>query len=183
MPCGCNSICDNDCAVNQLCTGHESACSNEFTFSTITKGAIIRASEIQELQTAINMERADTGRRYNASEPAYCNTHTPGDLACTNNEFSAYSYTSGLVKDSKILAAHFDDAKNSNNEVTNNSGYGATISTSFLQGGIILASDIVDMQNKINQTRNVCICDSHCNCDPADCGCDAECPSDDAGYI
>jgi hypothetical protein len=42
--------------------------------------------------------------------------------------------------------------------------------------------DNVDLQDKINTTRNVCICDSHCNCDPGDCGCDGECPSDDYYY-
>ena len=188
MPCGCNSICDNDCAANQLCTGHVSACVNSYAFTGIIIGDIVRASHILELQTAIDSERTDATRRYNASNPAYCSTHTPGDLACTNNDFSAYSWTAGVGVYNRLLRDHFNDVKEANNEVVTDSGYGGSVVSDFIAqsvdsvNSVILASAITELQTKINQTRNACICDSHCNCDPSDCGCNGECPSDDAYY-
>jgi hypothetical protein len=191
MPCGCNSICDNDCSVNQLCTGHEPACVNDYVFTSIIAGDLVRASHLTELQAAINAERIDGSRRYIASEPAYCTTHTPGDIACTNNDFSADTFNSVIAGD-EVLAADWEAVKDSNNEVTNDSGYGYLVSTNFLAqsadasvgkvNSIIKAADITDLQQRINGTRDVCICDSHCNCDPSDCGCNAECPSDDYYY-
>jgi hypothetical protein len=71
MPCGCNSICDNDCSVNQLCTGNEPVCSNSYSFTSISAGDIVRASHLTELQAAINAERINAGRRYNAGDPTY----------------------------------------------------------------------------------------------------------------
>lgn len=182
MPCGCNSICDNDCGSNQLCTGHVNACVNSYSFTSIGIGDIVLASHLAELEAAIDAERVDGTRRFNASEPAYCNTHTPGDLACTNNDFSAYGFSGSRGIGDIIYATHFDNVKDANNEVTNDSGYGGTVSNVFAANGIIYASYITDLQTKINQTRNVCICDSHCNCDPSDCGCNGECPSDDYYY-
>jgi hypothetical protein len=178
-----SAACDNDCGTNQLCTGHVPVCSNDFTFeSVITTGTIVRAFHIEELQTAIDLERTDAGRRFNASDPAYCDTHTPGDVACSSNEFSGYSWDSGVVSGGIVLAQHFDDLKEANNEVVTDSGYGTAISTTFAADGIIYAADITDLQTKINATRNACICDSHCNCDPSDCGCDGECTSDSYYY-
>jgi hypothetical protein len=188
MGCTCNAICDNDCASNQICTGHVPVCSNDFTFSSVAIGDLVRASHLLELQSAIDTERNDSGRRFNAAEPAYCYIHTPGDLACTNNDFSSYPWTSGVGIDSIVKAQHSDDIKQANNEVVNDSGYGVLVTKSFLAqsvdsvNSVILASNVTDLQAKINATRNVCICDSHCNCDPTDCGCNGECPSDDYYY-
>ncbi len=188
MPCTCNAICDNDCGSNQICTGNVPVCSNDFTFSAISVGSLVRASDLQALQTAINNERNDSGRRFNAAEPAYCSTHTPGNLACTNNDFSSFSFSPGVVVDGEVEALHYDEIKDANNEVTNDSGYGGLITTNFVAqsvdpvNSVIRAADVTDLQTKINQTRNVCICDSHCNCDPSDCGCNGECPSDDYYY-
>jgi hypothetical protein len=185
MPCTCNSICDNDCSVNQLCTGHVPACVNTYSLTTISIGDIVRASHVWELHTAIDGERNNGSRRYNASEPTYCTTHTPGDLACTNNDFSSYSWSTGIVADREILAQHYDDLKDAINEMVNGSGYGSLVTANFLAqsvcaaDSIIQAADITELQTRINQSRNVCICDSHCNCDPTDCGCNGECPSDD----
>ena len=191
MPCTCNSICDNDCAVNQLCTGHEPACANDYTFTTISAGDIVLASHLTELQTAINNERIDSGRRYIASDPTYCTTHTPGDVACTNNDFSAESFNAVIAGD-EILAADWDAVKDANDEVTNDSGYGGLVTADFIaqsvdvsvnkEDSVIRAVDITDLQDTINVTRDACICDSHCNCDPSDCGCNGECPSDDYYY-
>lgn len=184
--CTCDSVCDNDCSSNQLCTGNESACTNEFTFTnTPSIGDLIRSIDLTELQTAINNERIDATRRYTASDPTYCTTHTPGDVACTSNDFSSYTFTAGVSAGEIILVDHYDDIKDANNEVVNDSGYGSLVTTNFVKqsddpvNSVIYAADIVDLQTKINETRNSCICDSHCNCDPSDCGCDAECPSHD----
>ncbi len=188
MPCGCNSICDNDCSSNQLCTGHVNACVNSYSFTSISIGDIVRASHLAELEAAIDAERVNATRRYNASDPTYCSTHTPGDLACTNNDFSVYGFSGSRGVGNSVLATHFDNVKSAINEVTNNSGYGGSVLNNFIAQSvdanlsIIYASYITDLQNKINTTRNVCICDSHCNCDPSDCGCNGECPSDDYYY-
>jgi len=188
MPCICNSICDNDCSVNQLCTGHAPACSNTFSFVAIAIGNLVYASQVTALQDAINQERANTGRRFNAGDDPYCSTHTPGDLACTNNAFSPTVFTGGIAINSTVLVEHYDEIKDSNNEVTADSGSGSTVTANFIAqsisavNSVILAVDVTELQTRINQTRNACICDSHCNCDPADCGCDAECPSDDYYY-
>lgn len=188
MPCLCNSICDNNCASNQLCTGHEPVCVNDYIFTAINIGDIVRASHLAELETAIDAERTNTSRRYNAGEPAYCYTHTPGNLACTNNSFSAYGFSGSREIEDGIKRDHWNNIKEANNEVTNNSGYGGTVISNFIaqsidpDNSVIYESQVTELQTKINQTRNVCICDSHCNCDPSDCGCNGECPSDDYYY-
>jgi hypothetical protein len=181
--CTCNAICDNDCGANQICTGHVPVCSNDFSFywTPVAGTTIILADHLRQLEEAIQTERLDTGRRYTASEPAYCSTHTPGNLACTNNAFAGYPFGGGVVED-PILASHWDDVKDANNEVVSNSGWGYAITANFIADGIIYAVDVLELQTRINLTRDVCICDSHCNCDPSDCGCNAECPSDDYSY-
>ena len=192
MPCTCNAICDNDCGSNQICTGHVPVCSNDFTFTSVVIGTIVRAQHLLELQTAIDLERNDTGRRFNANEPAYCFTHTPGDRACLVNDFGSWPWTPGVEVDGEIDEQHFNDAKNANNDMVFKSGFGTEITTAFIPqdfdsspgkvNSIIKAADMQDLQTKINETRNACICDSHCNCDPSDCGCNGECPSDDYYY-
>jgi len=190
MPCTCNAICDNDCN-DSICTGHSPTCINSFIFSVVpVLGDLVRASDLLLLQTAINSERIDTGRRYNASPPAYCSANT--GVACSNNAFSAYSWTPGVAVDGEVDNEHYNDIKEANNEVTNNSTYGAIVVADFIDqavdispnkvDSIIKAADVQELQNKINQTRNVCICDSHCNCDGGNCGCNGECPSDDYYY-
>jgi hypothetical protein len=81
-----------------------------------------------------------------------------------------------------VLGSNFDNVKQAINQVYTNSGYGALVTNTYVAGNVIYASQIIDLQDKINTTRNVCICDSHCNCNPGDCGCDGECPSDDYYY-
>lgn len=189
MPCTCNAICDNDCN-DSICTGHSPACVNSFIFSVVpVTGDLIRASDVLVLQAAINAERLNTGRRYNASPPAHCSANT--GVACSNNAFSVYPFTL-VASEDEIDNEDFDDIKEANNEVTNDSTYGALVTANFIDqavdtspdkvDSIIKAIDVVELQNKINQTRNVCICDSHCNCDGGNCGCNGECPSDDYYY-
>jgi hypothetical protein len=186
--CTCNAICDNDCSSNQLCTGNVSVCTNSYTLTSINAGDIVLASHLTELQTAINNERTDSGRRFTASDPTYCTTHTPGDVACSSNDFAASSWTAGVGSGQPIDVDHFNDLKNSINEMVNDSGYGSLVTATFqaqsvcAADSVILAADITELQTRINQSRNVCICDSHCNCDPTDCGCNGECPSDDYYY-
>lgn len=190
MPCTCNAICDNDCASNQLCTGHEPACSNTFAFTwtPVADVTVVLASHLANLEAAIDAERIDSGRRYNASNPAFCTTHTPGNVACSNNDFSAFGFSGSRGIGDGQLAQHWDNVKDANNEVANNSGYGGVITANFiaqsadLVDSVIKAVDVLELQTKINQSRNACICDSHCNCDPSDCGCNGECPSDDYYY-
>jgi hypothetical protein len=177
MPCTCNSICDADCSVNQLCTGHEPSCSNSYSFTSVSVGDIILASHLAELETAINTERSDGTRRYNAPDPADCTNHTI--VACTNNVFGNWGFTGSRGVGNIIFGIFYDNVKQAINQVYNDSGYGALVSNIYVADAIIYASYITDLQTKINQTRNVCICDSHCNCDPSDCGCNGECPSDD----
>lgn len=188
MPCTCHSICDNDCGANQICTGHVPVCSNDFTFVNINVGDVVLASHLASLESAINQERVDSGRRFNASEPAYCTTHIFGDLACSNNAFSSYAFSGDRSIEDGIKAVHYDNVKSANNEVVSNSGYGTLVATNFLAqsvdavNSVILKTHIDDLQDSINSTRNACICDTHCNCDATDCGCDGECPNDDYYY-
>jgi hypothetical protein len=183
MSCTCNAICSNDCASNQLCTGHVPTCLNvfSFTWSPVASVTIILASHLRELEAAINAERNDGGRRFNSSEPPYCYTHTPGNVACGTNEWPGYPFGGGTVGN-PILASHWNAIKEANNEVVNDSGYGSVVDSTFIADDIIYAGVVRDLQYKINQTREICICDSHCNCDPSDCGCNGECPSDDYYY-
>ena len=185
MPCTCNAICDADCAVNRLCSGYEPACgANSWPFTSISPGDIIRSAHLLELEAAINQERTNPFRRYNSVDPSplACNTHTPGDVACTNNAFATWGFTGDRGVGDKILAAHWENAKDANNEMPNNSGYGGTSITNFV--GDILASHVQELQTKINQSRTACICDSHCNCDPSDCGCNnADCGGDEYYYL
>lgn len=181
MPCGCNNICPDNCAANtSVCTGNEPACSNSYSFTTINVGDIITAAHLTELETAINNERTDATRRYNASAPSPCDAHS--SVACSNNDWSAYSFSGSRSTGDLIRASHFTAVKSANNEVVSDSGFGTAVSISFNIGDIIEAADIQDLQTKINATRNACICDSHCSCDPLDCGCDGECPADDPYY-
>ncbi len=191
MPCTCNAICDNDCGSNQLCTGHAPACANTFFFTGVGAGIVILADHLRELETAINTERVDAGRRFVAVDPAHCTTHTGGDVACNINDFSAKAFSGGGVGD-EILASHWDDVKEANNEVVVLSTYGGIVTADFIdqasdvssgkQDSVIRGLDVENLQTQINVTRNSCICDSHCNCDPSDCGCNGECPSDDYYY-
>jgi hypothetical protein len=186
MACGCNGICDNDCAVNRLCTGYEPACSNTYSFTSIAAGQLITAAVLAQLEAAINAERANVSRRYNSADPPVwvCNSHTPGNVACSNNSFGPYSFTGARGVGDIIYAQHYTNVKNANNLVTSLSGSGATITQNFVVGAIINATDIQALQTGINQTRNICICNAHCNCNPADCGCNnADCGSDDPGYL
>lgn len=180
MPCTCNAICDNDCGSNQLRTGRVAACgSNDFSFTSISQGDIILATHLEELEDAINEERVDGTRRFNASEPAYCFTHTPGDIACNTNIFGSYPFSGDRAIGDVVRAGHFDAVIEANNTMVSQSGYGQTIVADPDVGDVIFASDLTNLQTRINQTRDVCICDSHCNCNPSDCGCNGECPSDD----
>lgn len=186
--CTCNAICDNDCGANQICTGHAPVCSNSYVFTTISVGTIVRASHLRELETAINQERGDSGRRYYAADPTYCLTHIDGDVACPNNTFGQWSFFGGDVGD-VIEAADFNNIAFANNEVVYGSGYGTLITKFYTrqqdnptEASVVFSGGINDLQTKINETRNACICDSHCNCDPSDCGCNGECPSDDYYY-
>lgn len=186
--CTCNAICDNDCGSNQICTGHAPVCANSYTFDTISIGTIVLASHLRDLETAINDERGSTFRRYYAADPTYCLTHTPGDVACSNNTFGQWSFQGGVAGE-VVEAADFNEVVNANNEVVDQSGYGTRINKTFAnqeddptEASVIYASAITLLQDSINATRNACICDSHCNCDPSDCGCNGECPSDDYYY-
>jgi hypothetical protein len=187
MPCTCNAICDNDCGANQICTGHVPACSNQFSFTwtPVADVTVIFASHLAELESAIDAERINSGRRFNAAEPAYCSTHIFGDLACTNNDFSAFGFSGNRGIGDGQLAQHWDNVKDANNEVSNDSGYGGVVVADFIAqsvdsiDSVIKALDVLELQTKINQTRNACICDTHCNCHATDCGCNGECPNDD----
>jgi len=170
MPCTCNAICDNDCAANSsVCTGHEPACVNDYSFTAIVATNLITLAHVQQLETAINAERNDATRRYIAATPSPCASHTT--VACPANDFSSYVFSSaaGIIR-----ASHADDVIAANNEVTSDSGYGGTIVINPNIGDIITAAILNELQTKINQTRDACICDSHCSCDPADCGCNGE---------
>ena len=180
MPCTCNAICDNDCAANNnVCTGNEPVCANDYSFTVIAAGTVILDNHINELETAINNERTDATRRYNASDPSPCASHT--SVACSTNDWAAYAVDSPNAAD-LIEAANFDKVIAANNEVVTDSGFGTSIALNPNPGDLITAADIQTIQSAINGTRDACICDSHCSCDPADCGCNGECPSDDYYY-
>lgn len=178
--CTCNAICDNDCASNYAsCVGHVPYCSNIFSFTSIVSGTLITAAHIRELESSINTERNDIGRRFNATNPAYCSAFTA--VACTNNNFPAFPFSGGLAGDVKP-DDDTDDIVQANNEVSNGSGFGGVIPSDPSAGDLISYLMYTGIQAKINETRTICICDSHCSCNPADCGCNGECPSDDYTY-
>jgi hypothetical protein len=180
MPCTCNAICDNDCAANNaVCTGHAPYCTNTFSFTAIATGVLITAAHMRELETAINDERNDTGRRFNAANPVPCASFT--SVACTNNAFGIFPFTGGLAGAVKT-DDDTDDVIQANNEIQIASGYGGIVPSTPAPGNTISYVMYNEIQSKINETRTVCICDSHCSCNPADCGCNGECPSDDYTY-
>jgi hypothetical protein len=178
--CTCNAICDSDCAANNgVCTGHAPYCSNQYSFSTIASGTLITAAHMRELETSINNERGDSGRRFTATDPVPCASHTV--VACTSNDFSQFPFTGGAVGDVKP-DDDTDDVIDANNEVANDSGFGGVVPSDPSAGDLIAYLMYTGIQDKINETRTVCICDSHCSCNPADCGCNGECPGDDYFY-
>ena len=205
MPCTCNAICDLDCSSHSVDyeSGKVDACLNDFCqcnldggisvgFTSLSTGDIVRASHLLELEIAINQERTDTSRRFISPEPsasgpwtppdyAACDTHIFGDVACSNNAFASYLFTGARGVGDIARASHFDAVIDANNEVVNDSTFGQLIAFDPDVGDVIYAANITDLQTKINQTRSVCICDSHCSCDE-DCGCDGECENDDYYY-
>jgi hypothetical protein len=187
MPCGCNNLCPaENCPANFACYGDEPACSNSYNFTALPNnpvgvGIIIEAQHLEDLEDAINGERTDGSRRYNAT-PAFCipDTATP---ACTNNSFVAYNFTSfsgNRAIGDLIKAIHINNVVAANNEVVTNSGYGQSSSVSVSIGTIITAAQVTQLQSDINTTRNACICNSFASCSPHCCN--IYCPSDDAGY-
>jgi hypothetical protein len=144
----------------------------------VSVGTVITAAQLLELETAIDNERTDATRRYNATAPSCsgdCGSFTT--VACSTNSFSVYPWSGSRSAGDLINATHFDNVKSANNEVTSTSGWGGTVTATFSVGDLIEAADITELQTIINATRNACICDGHCSCDPSNCGCDAECPS------
>lgn len=182
MPCGCNSICPNNCSANSTtCIGFVPACSNSYAFTGIASGTIISSTHLAQLEAAINAERTNVSRRFIATLPSFgCSAFT--SVACPTNAFSSFSFSGARSSGDVIAATHFNNVKTANNQVTTQSGFGVSVANNFIAGDIIYASFIQDLQTKINQTRNVCICDSHCSCNPFNCGCNGECPGDDPYY-
>lgn len=186
MPCGCNSICDsNNCPANTPCYGDEPTCSNSFNFTAlpsnpVATGIIIEAQHLDDLEDAINNERTDGSRRYNASPPCLPDSAV---AACTNNAFVAYDFTtlSGArgVGD-LIRAIHINNVVSANNFVPSQSGYGVVSSVSEGVGSLIDAPDVLQLQSDINGTRNACICNSFASCSPHCCN--INCPMDDPLY-
>jgi hypothetical protein len=180
--------CASDCPANAQCSGHVPVCSNTYTFSSIVVGGVIRADDITDLEDAINTERVDNGRRF-------------ASTVCSVNAFGWHSF-SAKVAGTRILANDINLITTINNYFKNVSGYGSTSTLWVLVQdqsvisldpsspyylvpnnpgqGIILASDITYLQQKVNESRNCCICDSACSCN-INCGCNGEC-SDDLYY-
>lgn len=159
--------CASDCPANSACSGHVPVCSNTYTFNTLVAGSVIRATDITQLETAINQERTNAGRRY-------------ASVVCPANAFASYPFSTKTANVTTIQAAHVNLVTSINNQFKNIGGYGSTSTLTVLAGGVIYASDMTYLQGKVNESRNVCICDSACSCN-IDCGCNGEC-SDDGYY-
>lgn len=186
MPCGCNGICDsNNCPANTPCYGDEPACANSYNFTALPTnpvgvGIIIEAQHLADLENAINNERTDASRRYNATPT--CDPDTAVS-ACTSNDWPAYDFAtlsgSRGVGD-LIEALHINNVVAANNEVVTDSTYGVSSSVSINIGDIIQAADVTQLQSDINGTRNACICNSFASCNPHCCN--LNCGSDDPSY-
>jgi len=186
MPCGCNSICGgNFCPANTPCYGDEPTCSNSYNFIALPNnpvgvGVLIEAQHLNDLETAINSERTDVSRRYNATPTCLPDAAA---AACTNNASIAYDFPSlsgarGIGD--LIKALHITNAVAANNELVTNSGYGTSSGLSVSTGQLITAAQITALQAAINGTRNACICNSFASCSPHCCN--IFCPSDDPMY-
>lgn len=158
--------CYSDCPANTQCSGHVPVCSNSYAFSTLVAGDVIRADDVTDLEDAINLERVDTGRRFVSS-------------VCPANSFNWQTWTT-KVAGSVIYANDINLITTINNYFKSVSGYGSTSTLTVLINDVIYASHITYLQQKVNESRNVCICDSACSCN-INCGCNGEC-SDDGYY-
>ena len=165
---GCTGECPADCACNgNTCGGHAPVCSNSYSFTSISVGAIVTAAHLAELETAINQERQNASRRCGGTSPA-CGSNCPG----------AYSFTGSRSIGDTILAAFYNNVADANNTCGE---YHSTVPTPVASiGDIIEAVHVSTLQSYINQTRNLCICNTFITC--SNCGCNGECPGDGAPY-
>lgn len=165
MPCACNNICTSGhCPLNSDCNGHVDPClSNQYPFTSVDDTFLIRASHIQELQDAIDTERADGTRRFTST-------------ACPGNCGDAWTWTYEPATGDWIVIEHPEEIRDANNDLD----FSETITLPMVFYDIVDAVDITYLQNQINQTRENCICDSHCSCH-FNC-CDINCGTDDPFY-
>ncbi len=186
MPCGCNGICGgNYCPGNAPCYGNEAVCSNSFNFTAnpvnpVSAGVDVEAQHLADLETAINNERIDASRRYNANPTCLPDSAV---AACAVNDWAAYNFAanSGVRATGDLIKAlHINNVVSANDQVESDSGFGVNSAVSVSVGGTIQASELTQLQTDINGTRNACICNSHVSCNPHCCN--IYCPADDPGY-
>lgn len=162
---GCSGQCPSNCSCDEnVCSGNQPACSNSYSFTSISSGDIITAAHLAELETAINQERTHPTRRCAGTSPA-CGSNCPG----------AYSFSGSRGVGDEIKAQFYNNVATANNTCgeyhSNATNPIATV------GNEINASHVQHLQTRINQTRNMCICNSYIKCS-TDCGCDGQCPTD-----
>lgn len=160
---GCTN-CPLDCACDgNYCSGHSGVCTNSYVFVSVAADIDIRALHLAELESAINTERTNATRRCAGTSPA-CASNCPG----------TYSFTGSRGTGDEIKAVFYNNVANANN--TCGEYHSTAIDPIAAVNIVISAADLVHLQTRINQTRNMCICDTYKVCG-ADCGCDAECPT------
>jgi hypothetical protein len=167
---GCTGECPSNCSCNgNYCGGNQPACSNSYSFTTITAGVTtITAAHLSELETAINQERTHPTRRCVGTSPA-CGSNCPG----------TYSFTGARTPGDEILATFYNAVSDANNTCGE---YHSTATYPIASpGSVIQASEVQHLQTKINETRNMCICNTYLVCG-TDCGCNGQCPADGDPY-
>jgi hypothetical protein len=166
---GCTGECPSNCSCNQnVCSGNQPACSNSYSFTSVSAGIIITAAHLAELETAINQERTDGTRRCGGTAPA-CGSNCPG----------AYSFSGSRGVGDEMLAVFYNRIAEANN--TCGEYHSTATNPIATTGNEIQASDVQHLQTKINQTRNMCICVTFVVCS-SDCGCNNQCTSDGDPY-
>jgi hypothetical protein len=160
---GCTH-CGGDCSCHgNYCGGYQPACSNTYYFTSVSAGVVITAAHLAELETAINQERTHPTRRCAGTVPA-CGSNCPG----------TYPFSGSRGVGNEILAVFYNNVATANN--TCGEYHSTATNPIAIAGTQIDAADVVHLQNRINSTRNMCICNSFLVCS-SDCGCDGQCPT------
>jgi len=160
---GCFDCASNCSCDGNYCGGNAPACSNSYSFSSVASGGDIRASHLAQLEAAINAERTNSSRRCAGTSPA-CGSNCPG----------TYSFSGSRSVGDTIQAVFYNRVAIANNTC---GGYHSTATNPIANAGSdIAASHVVHLQTRINQTRNMCICNTYKVCS-TDCGCNGECPT------
>lgn len=146
-PSHCNSNCYSDtCAGNMVkCPTNASI----FGSDVVTGVNIALASHINDLRISVDDERVNR-RGYTADFPTLVDS------------------------DDLVDEQHFEDLRDSINEMVGQTGDDTTVTITDTYTGTISASEMNNLRTKINELRVDCVCDSDCGANSV-CSCHGNC--------